>query len=337
MNLVFAHFGSPIPKHLLLNLERVSLLFPSHKVFLITDLTLKSFKISNVVVYKYSYSKDWWLLYNQLNHSKDFRDNFWFTSSARFIALADFSSFVDGEFLHIESDVIISEDFPFSKLSTSNYDFMFPIVSDLNAIASCLYIRSSKSAKYLANLTLLESQKNNLTTDMYILSELSKNREVKFSPLPTAPSMYYSSTNLNSKFLKMSDISLTDFGGVFDGFDIGRYLFGDDPRNKRGISILRENDTRTYLDVRKLDLVTRPEREFPYIRHSPSDSYTPVFSLHIHSKNPNMFKIHKSKKIIDRHVLQSKAKPKKIFIFSIFIKSAIRALKLRLKNFGSSE
>jgi len=172
---------------------------------------------------------------------------------------------------------------------------------------------------------------------MYILSELSKKHNVKFAPLPTAPSIYYSNTKLNTKFLKMSDLSLTDFEGVFDGADIGRYLFGDDPRNKKGISILRENDTRTYLDARKLDLVTRPEREFPYIRHSLSDSLIPVFSLHIHSKNPNIFKVDKSKKIIDRYVLSSKAKSKKVFIFRIFINSAINALKRRLNNLISGE
>ena len=337
MNLVFVHFGSPIPEHLSLNLERASALFSNHKIYLITDLDLKNFKIKNVIIYKFVYTQNWWSLNNHLKHSKDFRNNFWFTSSARFLALADFSHFLNEEFLHVESDVLIAEDFPFDKLSTTNYDFLFPIVSDSNAIASCLYIRDSDSANYLANFTLLESQKNNLTTDMYILSELSKKSNVNFAPLPTAPSKYYSNTKANPNFLKISDILLTNLGGIFDGADIGRYLFGDDPRNKRGISILRENDIRTYLDVRKLDLVVKPEREFPYIRQFPTDSFIPVFSLHIHSKNPNIFKVRKSKKIISHYVSQSKAGPKKIFIFSIFLNSVIRALIRRLNNLLPSE
>jgi hypothetical protein len=332
MNLVFAHFGSPIPKHLALNLKRTSILFPDHKIYLVTDLILDKFEIANIIIYTYSHSKDWWQLRNNLKHEKNFRNNFWFTSSARFIALADFASFTNEDFLHIESDVIISEDFPFTKLSNSNYDLIFPIVSESNAIASCLYVRNSDSANYLSNFTLLESKKNNLTTDMYILSELSKKNNVKFAPLPTAPAINYSHTNLSTKFLHFSDILLKDFGGVFDGFDIGRYLFGDDPRNKRGVSILRDNDIRTYLDVRKLDLFVLPEREFPYIRQASSDSYIPLYSLHIHSKNPKLFKINKSKRIIHNYVAKSKEKSKKVFILSVFFTSAIKAIEIRIKN-----
>jgi hypothetical protein len=332
MNLVFAHFGSPIPKHLLLNLKRAIILFPLHKIFLVTDLDIQDLEIKNVIVYKYVYNSEWWRLQEQLHHSKSFRSNFWFTSTARFLALADFSNFNNDEFLHIESDVIISEDFPFTKLSNSNYDIMFPIVSDSNAIASCLYIRNSDAAKYLADLTLLESQENNLTTDMYILSILSKKDNLKFVPLPTAPSNCYLWTESNTRFLQMSDAAISYFGGVFDGFDIGRYIFGDDPRNRRGFSILRDNDTRTYLDVKNLDLVTKIEREFPYVWENSSDSYIPVFSLHIHSKNLKLFKISKSRQTIHNYVSKSKDEPKKIFIFLVFLNSAVKALKIRINN-----
>jgi len=332
MNLVFAHFGSPIPKHLLLNLARATVLFPSHQIFLVTDLDVVDLNIRDVVIYKYIYNKEWWQLQHQLHHSKSFRNNFWFTSTARFLALADFSNMNNEEFLHIESDVIISEDFPFTKLSNSNSDIMFPIVSDSNAIASCMYIRNSDAANYLANLALLESQKNNLTTDMYILSILSKDDNLRFAPLPTAPSNCYVRAEPNSRFLQMSDFAISVFGGVFDGFDIGRYLFGDDPRNRRGFSILRDNDTRTYLDVRNLDLVTKNEREFPYISSTSSDSYIPVFSMHIHSKNLKLFKINKSKKIIHNYVSRSKDQPKKIFILSVFLNSAVKALLIRFNN-----
>ena len=332
MNLVFAHFGSPIPKHLLLNLERCTALFPDHQIFLITDINLK---MKNIVIYNYIASEDWWLLYNRLKHSKNFRNNFWFTSSARFLALADFSKTIEGDFLHIESDVIIAEDFPFKSLSKSNYDIIFPIVSDSNAIASCLYVRDSETADYLADLTLSESQKNNLTTDMYILSILSKEANLNFSPLPTAPSNYYLRKESNTRFLQFSDIAATEFGGFFDGFDIGRYLFGDDPRNSRGWSILRDNDTRTYLDVRDLDLVTKPEREFPYIQDSSSNSYVPLYSLHVHSKNLNLFKVDKSKKLIHYYVSKSKDKSKKVFVFSVFLNSAFKALMSRVKKLAT--
>jgi len=336
MDIVFAHFNSPIPKHLLLNLHRTSVLFPRNQVILITDLDLNKNPIKNVSIYRYTPSKKWMALDDNLKHSKNFRNNFWFTSVARFIALADFSAQTKREFLHVESDVILAEDFPFEKLSTIGSDFIFPIVSDTNAIASCLYLRDFKSAEHLSNFTLAQSSENNLTTDMYILSELSSDTSMKFTPLPTAPSAYYSETKSNQNFLQKSDISLDYFGGVFDGRDLGCYLFGDDPRNKRGISILRENDSWTYLNVRNLDLVTKPDREFPYIYHSALDSYIPIYSLHVHSKNLGLFKIKKGKELIRGYVSQSKNKPMKVFVFSIFVKSIINSLKRRMTSLADS-
>lgn len=331
MNLVFAHFGSPVPKHLAKNLKRTAVLFPTHQIFLITDLQIKKSTYSKVFIYNYTYNQDWWKLRSQLKHPRDFRNNFWFTSTARFLALADFSNTFAEEFLHIESDVIIADDFPFEKLSSVNYDFMFPIVSDSNAIASTIYIKNSEAANYLAKFALSESEKDNLTTDMYILSKLSKKSEVNFAPLPTAPADSYEKTKLDNKFLQMSDSLISNFGGVFDGFDLGRYLFGDDPRNRRGFTVIRNNDTRTYLDVRNLDLVISPARDFPFLRNNSSDFYAPVFSLHIHSKNLKLFEIKRSKKRIKNSVLKSKKASRTIFIFSIFIESAINSLKRRLK------
>lgn len=332
MNLVFAHLGSAIPKHLARNLKRTALLFPTHQIFLITDLQLDKSLYEKVTIHKYVHNQDWWKLQSQLKHSKNFRDNFWFTSTARFLALADFSNSFKEEFLHIESDVIIASDFPFDKLSNANHDFMFPIVSDSNAIASTIYVKNSDAANYLAQFALSESEKNHLTTDMYILSELSKRNDVNFTALPTAPRNSYEKSKLRNYFLQMSDVSILSFGGVFDGFDIGRYLFGDDPRNKRGFSTLRDNDTRTYLDVRNLNLVMRPERDFPFLSNTKSDIYTPIFSLHIHSKKLKLFEIKNSKKLIKKHVTNSKKEPITIFVFSIFIKSAATSLKRRLKQ-----
>jgi hypothetical protein len=331
MNLVFVHLGSAIPKHLAKNLKRTTLLFPKHQIFLITDLHLDKSLYEKVIIHKYVQNHDWLKLQSLLKHSKDFRDNFWFTSTARFLALAHFSNSFNEEFLHIESDVIVASDFPFEKLSHTNHHFMFPIVSDSNAIASTLYVKNSDAANYLAQFALAESEKNNLTTDMYILSELSKKSDVNFAPLPTAPTISYEKSKIRNCFLQMSDASISSFGGVFDGFDIGRYLFGDDPRNKRGFSTLRDNDTRTYLDVRNLNLVMRPERDFPFLSTNETDIYTPIFSLHIHSKKLKIFEIKSSKKLIKKAVTNSKKEPITIFVFTVFIKSAINSLKRRLK------
>jgi hypothetical protein len=313
----------------LLNLRRTSILFPGHEIFFITNVNLNKTSINNVNIVRYTPNSDWHILNKNLKHSKTFRNNFWLTSTARFLALEYLSRQI-GEILHIESDVIISEDFPFTKFTNSKFDFLFPVVSKTNAIASCLYLKDSNSAKLLAQKTLEESKRNNYTTDMYILSELSRNREVNFAPLPTAPSKYYDKAINDESFLKKSDQSLLYFGGVFDGFDLGRYLFGDDPRNKRGIKILRDNDPRTYLNVRSLNLISKPGRDFPFISESELNQEWPIYSLHIHSKNSNLFRFYKSQAIINKALKESKLTSKKVFVFSVFLSSLFGALKRRI-------
>ena len=51
MNIVFAHFNTPIPKHLKLNLARTYKLFPNHKIYLITNLKPKSLKNIDVNIF----------------------------------------------------------------------------------------------------------------------------------------------------------------------------------------------------------------------------------------------------------------------------------------------
>lgn len=330
MNLVFAHFNTPLPRHLVLNLKRTAALFPLSRIFLLTDLDLKIKGFRDVEVIKYSHKSNWHLVNSLLKHPKEFRGNFWFTSIARFLALAEFSNQLNQEILHIESDVILAEDFPFNKLSKSGFDFLYPLVSDSTAIASCLYLRNSSAAELLADFTINQVQNNNVTTDMYILSELSRDGSVSFAPLPTAPSRCYADPKMINGFLKKSDLMITEFSGVFDGGDIGRYLFGDDARNKRGVTILRDNDAHTHLNVRDLSLVVKPEREFPYIHDVASDSFIPVYSLHIHSKNLRFFDAKRSIKIIHKHVAVSEKNPQRVMIFSVLLQSILKSLKRRI-------
>ena len=76
--------------------------------------------INGLQFYEYVQSEEWKILIGLLKHSKEFRNNFWFTLHARFIELSEFSKTFDEELLHIESGVIIADDFPFKILSCIN-------------------------------------------------------------------------------------------------------------------------------------------------------------------------------------------------------------------------
>jgi hypothetical protein len=330
MIIVFAHFNTTLPKHLVLNLERTIEIFPHHEIYLITDLEASSIKIKNLIVFTYKPSEIWFELENLLGHDKNFRSNFWFTSLARFIALSEFSSSINQELLHIESDVIISHDFPFDLLLKIDSWFAYPVVNDSLAIASCLFIKNPEAANFLSQLTISNARVNRLITDMHILGEISKKGSSLFTLLPTSPSQSNALPSVSDSFLNENNRSVSFFKGIFDGFDLGMYLFGNDPRNKRGFSVLRNFDKRFYLNARELDFVMKDDRDFPYIYNLSEKLYIPVFALHIHSKNLKLFKIHKHNKTIKMAIKNSKKRSRNVFYPKIFIKSIINMVKRRI-------
>lgn len=321
MSIVFAHFHSPLPRHLLLNLKRTSELFPDQRIFLLTDTKSVKLKMDNLNVFQISPNKEWIKLENLLAHDRNFRNNFWFTSLARFLAIAEFASSHRDEIFHLESDVIISSDFPFRLFTQAESSFLFPIVSDSRAIASCLYIKNFEAANYLASLAITEAMKNSNTTDMHVLRKLSQLNSENFKMLPTTPSQKSAMPEVNDDFLKENDKMVSYFGGVFDGFDLGRYLFGMDPRNKRGFSTLRDFDSSVYLNVRKLNFSVKDKREFPYILDVEKNEDIPVFALHIHSKNIKLFMPREIHKTIRKAVSESTYGPKRKFYLKTFCNS----------------
>lgn len=329
MNIVFAHFKTKLPKHLLLNIQRTIALFPDHQIFLISDRKVTKLNISGLATFHFTESPEWLEIENTLDHPKDFRGNFWFTSLSRFIAISHFANMHDGPLLHIESDVIISPNFPFEALSRLKSSFAYPIVSHNQAIASCLFILNKDAAAELAKITLETVRLNPSTTDMYVLHELFTRYPEKVQILPTSPAQENAFLGVSQDFLNQTLESVGYFKGIFDGFDIGRYLFGDDPRNDRGFSVLRMKDPRTYLDASKLDFLFIRDGELPFVRDEADQSILPIYALHIHSKNLKLFKMRKARKILRKSVSDSQKKSQRIFSIIIFLKCTVTAIRRR--------
>ena len=116
MEIVFVHFGSSVPKYLMRNIERTCDFFPETTVTLITDISSKiGIKKSNFQKYIFEMNEDYVNLNQFLSHPKNFRNNFWFTSLARIFVLCDYTIARNIQILHIESDVLISSDFPLNQ------------------------------------------------------------------------------------------------------------------------------------------------------------------------------------------------------------------------------
>jgi hypothetical protein len=331
MQILFAHFYSRVPRHLMLNLRRTISLFPEHEVCLVTDQDFSNIDVSELNLIKYAPSANWTNVESILNHPTEFRNNFWFISLSRFIAIGEVLEGTSESILHIESDVLLAADFPFDNFLSLDKDFAFPVVSQDLAIASCLFFKNGSAAGDLAKFTIDSVHANHSTTDMHILRDFMKKYPERVQLLPSTPMQLDAIVSASDEFLTQTERAIPLFDGIFDGFDIGRFLFGDDPRNDRGFSILRRNDPRTYLDTSRLNLYVTDERDFPYVRNSLHPFVLPIYALHIHSKNLKLFKLKETRKMLKKAVLDSKNESQKIFSLTIFLKSALISIRRRYR------
>lgn len=334
MNIVFVHLNSPIPKFLIENLKRTAEIFHHKKVFLITDVVQNESRLSEINFFYDIRKNDYTTLQKLLAHPKQFRNNFSFTSVARFLALANFSSLEPGEMLHVESDVILSEDFPFSILGKKGRQIACPLINEELAIASVLYLRNKKSALLLREHTLRSARENPYTTDMHILREISKRERNLFQILPTVPSIDEVLPDVSNEFFHENALAIDEFQNLFDGGDLGRYLFGDDPRNWGGRPPIRHNASLTYYDIRNLSLIMDHSRSFPSVKIHEKESLIPIHSLHIHSKQIKIFKSSKQAKYIKNSVKKFHSPTKHKLYLRIYIRAKFRKFKIYKSIFG---
>jgi hypothetical protein len=333
MNILFAHFDTPIPKYLENNLIRCKNLFPSHSVILLTNVNYKLKKFNGINIVKYFPSKNWEMVKNNLNHSHEFRKNFWFLSLGRLIAISEFVIANNAEVLHIESDVLISKDFPFEAFSQGDPEILFPQVSESRSIASTLYLRNAKVANELIDFIKVNSTEDSYITDMKVLSKLSKLQAVNFRSLPSIPSNSRSLQNNHNLNLKANEESIKYFKGVFDGAHLGVYLFGDDPRNHRGKSKVRQVITDSFFVPQKIDFVFNLERNFLDIYDPMTNSSIPIYSLHIHVKSAKIFTESYTLSYLKSAVFESSKQAEEQLYFKVYLKSVILSLIRRFKLF----
>jgi len=336
--MVFAHFGTKTPRHLEHNIRRASWLFSNTPISLLVNPECKVPNGLGVEITRIPMNEDWIVLDSKLSHSKSFRENFWFTSLARFLALEKYSNLCQDEILHVESDVILSRDFPFSIFSKLDSLLAYPLVSTSQGIASILYLKNPEAAHLLVQTTLKSAESNSKTTDMLILKELYDSHREKIQLLPTAPTnSYFFRDFMTSEVLSNMDKGLEKFGGCFDGVDIGSYLTGIDPRNARGFRRLRSETNDYFLDVRKLKLIPSSERDFIDFETSGDESDIPLFSLHVHSKNLKWFSELISTRLLARTIKDFGKPPHAEFVPSVFVSSAFSAIVRKFRSIFQRE
>ena len=301
MNIVFVHFGPKVPAHLARNLDRTIKLFRGHPVILITMPDTRCPNINGLVRIDYSPDDYFWKINGNLSHPKDFRGNFWANTLTRFLALHDYMSETQEEFIHVESDVILAEDFPFERISELQKPIAFPVVNQSQGIASVLYLRDQNATNELIKAITTEVESNSFTTDMLILRSLYDRHPGIVQVLPTGPDALDSFNNAqNDETVNNIRESLRLVGGIIDGLDIGYFLFGEDPRNHRGKRFLRTVLPEYYLNPKFLKFSYSDSRKFISVI-TPSGEI-PIYSMHIHSKDLRLFDLRLGQRVMERAV-----------------------------------
>lgn len=286
--IVFVHLNSKIPTYLKLNIRATSKLFPNQKIVLIHNQAEAFSFHSKVLAFKYNESVNANQIARDLNHPREFRNNFWYSSIARFDALKSYIEFSGESVLHVESDILLSKDFPMSAFACSEMRISYPVVAPNRGVASTLYIADLQIADKFVQFAVEYCNQRSSATDMEILADFAISSTHPVEKLPHAPADHnYFRPRNSSADDDESSKWIEYFGGIFDGNDIGVYLFGSDPRNNRGLATLGNSIPGNYVDITQWKIHYDETRKFASINSN--GVVIPIFSLHATSKEIFLF------------------------------------------------
>lgn len=281
--LVFVHLNTKVPKYAWVNMTRTLREFPSLRVVLISNLEVNLEKAEDLGLVARAYKADLELIDLLANRTlnAEFRNGFWETSILRLFAYLEYVEANDSPAIHVESDILLMNDFPWEKLSLLKKLawLQFNGERDVAALITC---PNSIEAKWL-NINLRKEIKLNRTcTDMTLLSEISKKNKDKVDLLPIAPKsasrLFHSDSTTEARVANSALYS--ELGGIFDGAALGMWLYGQDARNNFGLLKRHVNLVESYIDTSNLQVVYKGGDLF-YVEDNHAHK---IFNLHLHSK-----------------------------------------------------
>ena len=334
MDLVFVHLNSKVPSYLRFNLQRHIQLFPDRRVVLIQDNLSVPYHTRGLTNYQVQRDHKWEELDMWYKHSKQFRKNFWLTSSARLFAIDSYMKDIGTELIHIESDVVISIDFPFERLARMKQNLAFPVMSEERGVGSVIYVRNRFSSEALVENLINEAKKYPMTTEMLSLRKTFNKYQTQIIALSIGPNEKAAYRNITNETKENLIASANLFQGIFDGVEIGQYFFGTDPRNRRGRILMRNDLANGYCDVSKWKLRYDEKRNFPNLIFSRNGENVefPIFALHLPSKELRLFNLNYQRQVIRKRCRQSNRGTAIRFSVRVFTLAIFNSLTRRFKE-----
>lgn len=283
--IVFVHLNSPLPLYLKLNIVSTIKKFPNAKVVLIRNDKKSQGIHPDLWHFEYQSGEVSLSIENSLGHPKDFRNNFWFSAIQRFDALRLYIEKTEEPILHLESDVIISKDFPLEKFAKNKMKIAYPVVANNRGVASSVFISDLETAEKLIQFAEGSCLVNSHTSDMEILASFFEMNQEEAFLLAFGPN----SLNAYDENIPLAKVlpSFVIFSGIFDGNDIGVFLFGTDPRNAKGVSYVRTSILGNYARVKEWNFKFDKLRKFINLEFEGQEY--PIYSVHATNKQLTLF------------------------------------------------
>lgn len=292
MEVVFAHLGKKIPDHLFANFLSFTARFPELNVKLILSDYCKVPKnlSSDHIYFDNSELRDH--LFVNIGHDLKFRDQFWRKSIERVLAVCDYQiKKLDSPILHLESDILALPNFPFhhfermTSIAWQNYN-------DDRDVASLLYIPGKQSSAWLYERLLEQISFNKTVTDMSALRAIRREHPTVCHIIPNLPVGNILASNPRYFSPNPSHANCEQTNGLFDSAQIGMWLLGMDPRNTYGVLRIHDrailDSGEAPLDPSRLNYSIDSDGALNMILED-GKTY-PIFSLHVHSKELQIFK-----------------------------------------------
>lgn len=330
IELVLVHLGKTFPKSVVANLEFIRFQFPDQKMTMIIDSHLNGEYLRrrgiNFRFYKDVTGIDAYL--SKHSYSADFRDGFWQLSTKRVFAFLEYCQEEDNNpKLHIENDIHLFQNFPFSAFESLPKPawLSYNDQRDVGSIISC---PNKIMAKWLIEKILAELREDPNFTDMTLLKEVSTAYPDSIIKLPIAegPDSAFFAQNVTKEDRLRNSEYFQHFSGVFDAAPLGMWITGQDPRNHRGTLLLHTNHADSYIQPNQVSyewvggsLITSVQEAIK------------IFNLHVHSKEVSLLR--GSDNVFQSYVkLTSNKKEIHRFKSRVFISLSMKFLTRKIKR-----
>jgi hypothetical protein len=334
MRLVLVYLGEEIPGYVWSNINHLLSIQGMHQIDLIvsTENQRKVIKDSRVQYLRYQPTSEIDELLKTREMDQEFRAGFWRFSLERLLALAmHHEKYPKEDMLHIESDVLLLPNFPFSQFRQLD-KISWTRVDSTRDVATLIYIPSNSDSSQFRRDILREISRFNSPDDMTVLRLIAEGNTSTYGLLPTVPNR---NSNLMGRNLGIPEQAMDllsegsrVFGGIFDAAAIGVWLTGTDPRNYFGVTKrFFQNATDNVTDYIRPGLVNFEIDHSGTLVVSENGQSTPVFNLHIHSKNPDYFGLNYINKLVQDVQGSKSGKSTNSFSFKILMQLIVQNLR----------